>query len=541
MKMERFVKYALLVLLGLLILIGLATIFTQASNYGITWDEPIQDHYGQDVLKRYESLGHDTRFLTSSPPDTYMPEHGGFFDAMIAAVQQQFPASAHWQVRRIFTALTGLLGIVAIALCGYELGGYWVAFLAALALWLYPRYYGAIYNNPKDIPAAVAMTFVLWAALLLIRQWGRGKYYIRNSILLGFFIGLAASIRVNSVIWYPLLALILVAWWLFQGRRVWQEQRVYLELVKQVIAVGTIGVTSLVTMMVFWPYIALNPFVNLFHSIDIMSHYPWNGVVLYDGKDIPATQLPLTYAPKWLVIGSPPVLVIFTLVGLVIASVLSFKKRLIDPRIAIIFLSFIVPLGAIILLHSVLYDGLRQFLFLVPAMILIAVYGFVQAVTYLAHKKQKTLRLLAAGLVLVTLASYVLVVQEMVTLSPFEATYFSPIVGGLHGANGVYETDYWATCNEQAAQWLGQNYRRYTAVPNPIVEGFPQKAQIAPYLPPAFQPETYQDGNKSPDFYISSTRENKDQRFPSYTVIHVIAREGTPFCVIKAKPATAHS
>jgi hypothetical protein len=103
-------------------------------------------------------------------------------------------------------ATSALLGLMAIALCGYELGGYWIAFLAALALWLYPRYYGAIYNNPKDIPAVVTTTFVLWAVLVLIKQWTQKKYFIRNSVLLGVCIGTAASIRVTAVIWYLILA-----------------------------------------------------------------------------------------------------------------------------------------------------------------------------------------------------------------------------------------------------------------------------------------------------------------------------------------------
>ena len=142
---------------------------------------------------------------------------------------------------------------MAIALCGYELGGYWIAFLAALGLWLYPRYYGAIYNNPKDIPAAVTMMFILWAALLLIKQWDQQMRFIRNSILVGFCIGLAASIRVNAVIWYAILSLLLIAWWLLHGKRVWQEKRVPAELVKQGVAASIIGTTPLLTSLSSFP------------------------------------------------------------------------------------------------------------------------------------------------------------------------------------------------------------------------------------------------------------------------------------------------
>ncbi len=313
MKKVLLSKSLPLMLLGGLLLAGLITIFMRADTYGISRDEPIQDRYGQAVMAWYQTLGKDTSFLTAFPSDAYMPEHGGFFDAIIAAVQHAFPPADHWQVRQIITALSGLVGMVAIALCGYELGGYWVAFLAALGLWLYPRYYGAIYNDPKDIPAAVTMTFILWAALLLIKQWDQQKRFIRNSLLVGFCIGVAASIRVNAVLWYVILSLLPIAWWVLHGKRVWQEKSVRAELVKQGIAASAIGITSLLTMMAFWPYIFLNPIVNLLHSIKVLSQYPWNGPVLYDGVVYGAMQLPRTYAPKWLLIASPPTLVSFAL------------------------------------------------------------------------------------------------------------------------------------------------------------------------------------------------------------------------------------
>jgi hypothetical protein len=201
-------KFFPLILLGGLLLTGLVTIFVQAGNYGITTDEPLQDKYGHTVMEWYYTLGKDTHFLTAFPEDTYMPEHGGIFDAVIAAVQLEFPPAEHWHVRRIITGLSGVVGLVAIALCAYELGGYWVAFLAALALWFYPRYYGAIYNNPKDIPAVVTMTFVLWAVLLLVKHWDHPKRYLGASLLVGLCIGVAVSIRVNAVIWYLILALL---------------------------------------------------------------------------------------------------------------------------------------------------------------------------------------------------------------------------------------------------------------------------------------------------------------------------------------------
>jgi hypothetical protein len=531
MNKTFFSKYLPLILLAGLLLAGLVTIFTQADNYGIAIDESSEEQFGHAIWEWYATFGKDQSFLTAFPTDAYVPEHGYIFDALITAVELKFPSADHWHVRRIIIALSGLLGILAIALCGYELGGCWVAFLAALALWLYPRYYGVIYNDAKDVPAAVTTMFVLWVALLLMKQWDQKKRYLRNSILVGFCIGLAASIRVTAVIWYLILGLIALAWWLLQGKRVWQEKRVRAELVKQGISTILIGITSLLTMMAFWPYIFLNPIRNLFHSIKVMSQYPWNGTVLYNGVIVPAMHLPRTYAPEWLVIGSPPMLIIFALLGFGIACVWSIKKRIIDPKIALVILSFVVPLGAIVGLHSVLYDALRQFLFLVPSMILIAVYGFVQIVAYLGRSQRKQLRWAVAGLAVLTLASYALVAREMIELSPFEYTYFSPVVGGLPGAAGKFETDYWGTCTTQARRWLVQNYQQYTGSSTPSVEikayQYPDNLLMMP---------GFHEDDATPNFYIATTRYNLDQAFPTYKVIHIVAAEGVALCVVKVDP-----
>ena len=536
MNKPFLVKFLPLILLGGLLLTGLVTIFTQADRYGITIDEPLQDSYGHAVMEWYYTLGRDTSFLTAFPANTYMPEHGGIFDAGIAAVQHEFPPADHWQVRRIVTALAGLLGLVAIALCGYEIGGYWMAFLAALMLWLYPRYYGAIYNNPKDIPAAVTTTLVIWSALLLVKQWGREKRYVRNSILVGFFIGLAASIRVTAVIWYAVFVLIAIAWWLLRGRGAQRENRIRAELIKQGISAAAIGLISWLTIIALWPYVFLNPVVNLYQSIKIISQYPWDGDVLYNGIVYHATQLPRTYVPEWLVIASPPALIVLAALGLGIACTLCIKKRFIDPRIAIVLLSFVVPFGLIIGMHSVVYDTIRQFLFLVPPIILIAVYGLVQAITYMAQRKQKVMRLAAAGLAILALANYVLVIQEMINISPFEYTYFSPVVGGLPGAQGKFDTDYWGICTEQASDWLAQNYQHYTSTFAPTVEGKPSQDQVATKLPAFFH-----EDDIHPDFYIAITRNRDDQGFPSYTVIHIVTVEGVPVCVVKVNPAIVKS
>ncbi|MGZ6308808.1 MAG: hypothetical protein ACXWP6_20335 [Ktedonobacterales bacterium] len=532
-RIARFIEFAPHFLLAVLLLVALVTVFTQAHRYGISIDEPLQQRYGVQVFAWYASLGKDTSFLTAFGSRLHMPEHGGIVDAFIAALQSRFVGTDTWLMRRIISGLIGWLGVVALALAGYELGGSWVAFAAALGLWLYPRYYGAMYNNPKDIPAAVGMTFVLWATLQLVNRWNDRARALRSSVLLGCCLGAATAVRVTALSWFGVLAVLLAGWWIINGKLVLRERRVAAVSRRQGAVAGTIAGTWLLSTMVLWPYILLNPIINLVHSIRIMVRYPWYSTELFNGTYYSGFGLPPSYVPTWLVIGSPPMLLVLALVGLAIALTEIVRTRRVNPAVATVIVALGLSLAPLVLLHPVLYDALRQFIYIIPLFIVLAAYGLVRSVTLLLRQERTALRWIAVAMVVITLASYVQVTAEMVALSPYEYTYFSPLVGGIRGASGKYETDYWGTCSTAAAGWLRQNYRQYTSTPKPTLAVSQYLWDlVTPSLPAAFQ-----EDESNPDFFIAYTHERDDLRYSNYRVIHVVATEGVPLCVVKVNPA----
>ncbi len=46
----------------------------------------------------------------------------------------------------------------------------------------------------------------------------------------------------------------------------------------------------------------------------------------------------------------------------------------------------------------------------------------------------------------------------MLANHPNDYVYFNTSVGGIQGAFGRYETDYWGNCLRQASDWLGNYY-----------------------------------------------------------------------------------
>ena len=532
-KSRLFMKTVPLFLLGVLLVTAFVSVFVFADQYGITIDEPQENVYGQLVLNWYTSLGKDTSFMGVFPGSslqTHLQEHGAIFEVIIAEAEHVF--GQPWHTRAVVNGLAAFVGVVAIAFCGLELGGWWAAFLAALSLWLYPRFFGAMFNNSKDIPFTSATILILWAVLLLVRQWETKRKYLINSVLVGFLIGLADALRIVALFWYVVLGLLVVGWWIFCGQRQVKEKQVMANLRKQVIATMIIAVVSLITMYALWPYIILGPVDNLHQAITLMSKYPWTLPVPFAGQVYHANNLPRYYTPGWLVVGSPPAVIIFAAIEGLFACVTLIKGKTIDTKIVLVCLALILPLGGLVYLRATLYDAMRQFLFLVPPLLLLGVCGLMNLCTFLARRRQI---IAVVGLVVLALGAQFQVIYDMVALHPYEYMYFSPLVGGVPGATGKYDLDYWGVCEKPSAEWLASNYTNYTDHLSPTVSTPYASEMVTPYLPGVFQTV---DPTNHPDFYISLTRLGKDHMLPSYKIIHTESVQGYLACVVKVKPSS---
>jgi hypothetical protein len=232
-----------------------------------------------------------------------------------------------------------------------------------------------------------------------------------------------------------------------------------------------------------------------------------------------------------LIVGSPPAAVIFAAIGGLFACVTLIKSKIIDTKIVLICLALMLPLGALVYLRATLYDGMRQFLFLVPPLLLLGVYGLMSLCTFLVRRRQM---IAAVGLVVLALGAQFQVIYDMVALHPYEYMYFSPLVGGVPGATGKYDLDYWGVCEKPSAEWLAGNYTKYTDHPSPTVSTPYAFEMVTPYLPGVFQTV---DPRNHPDFYISLTRLGKDHKLPSYKIIHTEIVQGYLACVVKVKPS----
>jgi hypothetical protein len=117
--------------------------------------------------------------------------------------------------------------------------------------------------------------------------------------------------------------------------------------------------------------------------------------------------------------------------------------------IILVLVQALAPFMAVALFDSVIYDGGRQVLFIVPAFAVLATYGFhflLGVLGSLPHHKTAT-RVLAGVVVLGLMAPMV----NQVQLFPYNYSFYNVIAQGA-GINGSWETDYWGSSIREAAE-----------------------------------------------------------------------------------------
>jgi hypothetical protein len=175
--------------------------------------------------------------------------------------------------------------------------------------------------------------------------------------------------------------------------------------------------------------------------------------VLYQGKMVPATELPWHYPLVWMGITTPILYLAAGLLGiyLVLRQLARHHWRLWADEQGlqdVLFLGlFVAPLLTVIVLHSVLYDGWRQLYFIYPAFLLLALRGWVAAARW-RPRWPRWPRVLYGG----TALSLALIAAQMVHDHPLQNLYFNLLAGTRVGER--FEMDYWGLGYRQDLEYI---------------------------------------------------------------------------------------
>jgi len=430
-------------------------------DYGMSTDESKIYKYAAHSLENYSRVIHGLAPVDFSNGnlDYYGPAFfmaAGLFARLMRFLSITGSGSIAWHFFYLASFQVAILSIYF--LCRRWMGT-WAAFGGSLLFATQPVFWGHAFINPKDIPfmafflASVACGFAMVDGIsrsTAFPEFGRigsaqlpdlddcvirpfARQMLKGSaspvvLLAGLVLGITTSIRVLG----PFAGMIVVLYALYVcPRRAPGVLVPYLAVA---------GLTSFLT----WPFLWTSPLIHFYQSIRVMSEFPWQGSVLFEGKSILATELPARYLPKMLALQLTESALILFLGGFALAVVKMFRERILAPFFVVI-IWFLMPIMAIILAGSTLYDGFRQVFFLIPPVFICA--GLALDWVF-ARLKPIPLRVLALGLMAAG------GVYSIITLHPYEYIYYNGLVGGVRGAFRNYELDYWATSYREAADYV---------------------------------------------------------------------------------------
>lgn len=517
---------ARLLLLGLLVLAALTF-----QDYGITADEPVQSAYGHMLLSFYTSGFVDHSAFEFK--DLFL--YGGLFD-LVAALLVKISTLGEYETRHLLCVLIGVLGIAGTWRLGRLLAGARAGLLAALLLVLSASWYGAIFNNTKDVPFATGMIWSLYYITRFLADLPRRRW--ATVIKLGLVLGLTLAVRVGAVLNGFYLAVPLILWGVAAGRRDGggQALRQTRDAVVMLLPVLPIAFT---VMAVFWPWAVLSPH-NLPLALGTFARFPISLVTLFNGTPVLSDHPPALYLPVYLAIKLPE----SVLFGLAVALLLGLDRlRRRTPSVARpaalpmvpVILAAVLPVVLFMVLRPTIYNGIRHFLFVVPVLAVLAAIGL----DGLWRRAQAWNR--RAGAVLGAAFAVVAVVQAwtLVRLHPDEYVYYNQLVGGLKGAQGRWELDYWSNSLREATQSLAryielENGGKPPAnrVYNVVVCGHPLSSSyfMAPYLRLVPYDEA---GIQRQDFYVYFTQDAGCANLLDGRAILEVARLGVPLAQVK--------
>jgi hypothetical protein len=414
-------------------------------DYGLGWDDYTHAEYGGLLLNLYSSGFTDQRALSF----VNLYAYGGGFDLLAALTAKVLPFDL-FETRRLVGAVIGLIGIFITWRLGRRVGGPVAALIAVALLATCPLYYGHMYMNAKDAPFAVAMAFL---TLSLVRAF---EEYPKPSPIACAMVGGAAGLAFGTRVLGGLAAVnafaALLVVFAVETRR--DSLREALSHVGQfIVRIAPALVLGYAVMALVWPWSVTAP-LNPFRAIEYFSHFfekPWKE--MFDGVAVAVPDMPRSYVPKLFLLQEPEIFLLLGIGGTAGALAAAFRRDIEPARRAVLVLvafAAVFPIVLAMLTRPAMYNGIRHFVFLAPAMAVLGGLAFVWVVEELRRVWRPAVPL--AGLAF--LVGLFLPVREMVRLHPYQYTHFNVIAGGIRAADDRYMLDYWGLAFKQAAQGL---------------------------------------------------------------------------------------
>ena len=425
-------------------------------HYGLGWDDYTHAEYGGLLFKLYASGFTDQRALHF----VNLYAYGGGFDLLATLAGKMLPFDL-FETRRLVGAVIGVVGLFVTWRLGRRLGGPLAGVIAVALLATCPLYYGNMFINAKDAPFAAAMAFL---TLALVRAF---QEYPAPAPITCAMVGGAAGLAIGTRVLGGLAAINALAALLvlvtIEARRIGARDAAlrggaFLARLAPGLVLGY------AVMALVWPWSVTEP-LNPLRAAEYFSHFfekPWKE--LFDGVALLVPDMPRRYVPTLFLLKEPEIMLLLGIAGAAGALLAIVRRDLVPARRAVLVLvafSAMFPILLTVLTRPAMYNGIRHFVFVAPALAVLGGLAGASIAIWLSGISRPATAIAA----LLLLAGLFLPVREMVRLHPYEYTHFNVIAGGVRGADDRYMLDYWGLAVREAARDLRTRVAQMAEVP----------------------------------------------------------------------------
>ena len=492
---------------------------------GISGDEEVHYRHSEMVYNYFSSMGKDQSSLDT--PKTHLQYYGQAFDNLVTVLIHWFGIEDIYGFRHLMCSFAGWLTILITAWFAAYFSGYGASILVIMLFAVSPGFLGHSQNNLKDIPFALAYISSIYYSLKLVFAEEKPDW----QTIIGLFLSIAFAIGIRAggilVVFYLGFFMLLktVLDWV-QNKELKPQQ-----LKKQLLLFFGISVAGYLLGLIIWPYALQNPILNPWKSYQVMTHFPTTVRQIFEGRFDWSDFHPWYYLPKYMAITIP--LVVFS--GIAAFLLNARKNYSSNQQIQLLLLGFTIlfPLIFVLLKQSNLYGSWRHFLFVYPGILLISALGIH---TFLVRFKKRIIRI-PAILLLLILSLHPL--RFMAANPPYYYLYYNQLTGGLKGAYGNYETDYYYHTMREGAEWLQEYLKNKLDTAKFVVGGnFPSQWYFRKNNRVKFVYFPYQNRSQCDwDYAIIansyiSPHQLKNKIWPPANTIHTIFADGIPVCAV---------
>lgn len=432
-------------------------------DYGLSWDEPTNRMNGIVSTKYVASIfmpNFDSPDFSNLPllADYSEREYGVIFDVPMYIAEKllgyRFDMPEIYYLRHLCTFLVFFIGVFFFYLIVRDRFKRRVVGLAGcLFLVLTPRFFAQSFYNLKD---SVFFSLFIITIYFFIRYLNRKT--TANALLFGLASALMVDQRVTGI-FIPCLAIAM------SGIDILKEGGPFNNLPKRLLSVFAYLFFYFFFTILFWPYLWESPVRNFLHAFEVMSRYPQLIEVLYRGEFVLSSELPWHYIPEWMLITIPVQYTVLFLIGsfltirVVLKNGINLYSNDRERQDFLFLLLFTMPLAAVIIMRSVLYDSWRQMHFIYAPFLLLAMTAVSRVMDFIREKsagaRYRIIAFAAAGLVIAGVLS---TAYQMIRYHPFQNVFFNILAGENVGMR--FTLDYWGLSYRQGLEYIARNDKR---------------------------------------------------------------------------------